>query len=88
MNADRMDQETAERLLGGFPVDPSTGTRPVVLLLTAVRAAPRPDELAGLSLAVQAFRSAQAHHRRPAPAHVSPSPDQDADGATGRSDGR
>ncbi|MET8085407.1 hypothetical protein [Micromonospora sp. NPDC005197] len=88
MNADRMNQETAERLLGGFPVDPSTDTRPVVLLLTAVRAAPRPDELAGLSLAVQDFRRAQAHRRRPPPAHVSPSLDQDAGGATARSDGR
>ncbi|MEU4336298.1 hypothetical protein AB0F59_16995 [Micromonospora lupini] len=88
MSADRMDQETVERLLGGFPVDPSTGTRPVVLLLTAVRAAPRPDELAGLGLAVQGFRRAQAHRRRPPPAHVFPPLDQDADGATGRSDGR
>ncbi|KAB1942223.1 hypothetical protein F8271_13065, partial [Micromonospora sp. ALFpr18c] len=59
MNADRMDQETAERLLGGGIVDPSTGPRPVVLLLSAVRAAPRPDELAGEGLAMQGFRRAQ-----------------------------
>ncbi|MEV4825827.1 hypothetical protein ACGFIE_20925 [Micromonospora sp. NPDC049275] len=87
MNADRMDQETAERLLGGFPVDPSTGTRPVVLLLTAVRAAPRPDELAGLGPAVQGFRRAQAHRRRPPPAHRSAPPDQASGGTTNRSDG-
>ncbi|MCX5070100.1 hypothetical protein OOJ91_30065 [Micromonospora lupini] len=85
MSAHRMDHETVERLLGGFPVDPTSGTRPVVLLLTAVRAAPRPDELAGLGLAVQGFRSAQAHRRHPSPAQVFPSLDQDADGATGRS---
>ncbi|MGC4875830.1 hypothetical protein ACLQ26_06075 [Micromonospora sp. DT43] len=88
MNADRMDQETAERLLGGFPVDPSAGTRPVVLLLTAVRAAPRADELAGLGLAVQGFRRAQAHRRRPSPAHRSAPPDQDAGATADRSDGR
>ncbi|MBQ0901467.1 hypothetical protein [Micromonospora sp. U21] len=55
MNADRMDQETAERLLGGT-VEPSAGPRPVVLLLTAARAAPRPAELAGEDVAVLAFR--------------------------------
>ncbi|MET8352336.1 MULTISPECIES: hypothetical protein [unclassified Micromonospora] len=55
MNADRMNQETAERLLGGS-VEPSAGPRPVVLLLTAARAAPRPAELAGEDVAVLAFR--------------------------------
>ncbi|MEV7330516.1 hypothetical protein [Micromonospora sp. NPDC093244] len=59
MDADQMDQETAERLLGGGPVDPSAGPRPLVLLLSAVRAAARPAELAGEGLAVQGFRSAR-----------------------------
>ncbi|TNH30157.1 hypothetical protein FHG89_08925 [Micromonospora orduensis] len=59
MDADQINQETAERLLGGGPVDPSAGPRPLVLLLSAVRAAPRPAELAGEGLAVQGFRSAR-----------------------------
>lgn len=66
MSADRMDGETAELLLGGLPVDESTGTRPVGLLLTAARAAAQPGELAGLGDAVQGFRHVQAH-RHPSP---------------------
>ncbi|SCE71353.1 hypothetical protein GA0070607_0669 [Micromonospora coriariae] len=68
MNADRMDQETAERLLGGS-VEPSAGPRPVVLLLTAARAAPRPAELAGEDVAVLAFRRERHGRlgREPAP---------------------
>ncbi|MBM0234601.1 hypothetical protein JNW91_23905, partial [Micromonospora sp. STR1_7] len=68
MNADQMDRETAERLLGAGPLDPSAGPRPVVLLLAAVRTAPRPGELAGEDLAVRGFRRAQvtpAAPRRP-----------------------
>ncbi|MGV9212361.1 hypothetical protein ACTFTM_10925 [Micromonospora sp. RB23] len=68
MNADRIDSETAELLLGGLPVDESTRTRPVVLLLTAVRAAARPGELAGLGHAVRGFRHVQAHGHRSPPA--------------------
>ncbi|MFF4878565.1 hypothetical protein [Micromonospora sp. NPDC000668] len=60
MNADRIDQETAERLLGGSIVGPSGGPQSVVLLMTAVRATPRPSELAGEDVAVQAFRRALA----------------------------
>ncbi|MEU7925613.1 hypothetical protein [Micromonospora sp. NPDC049801] len=68
MNADRMDGETAEQLLGGLPVDESAGTHPVGLLLTAARAAARPGELAGLGSAVRGFRQAQAHRHRSPPA--------------------
>ncbi|MDO3700082.1 hypothetical protein Q3W71_00115 [Micromonospora sp. C28SCA-DRY-2] len=60
MNAHRMDQETVERLLDGPVVDPQDGPRPLVLLLTAVRAAPRDDELAGEGAAVHAYRRALA----------------------------
>ncbi|MEH0935778.1 hypothetical protein [Micromonospora psammae] len=60
MNAHRIDQETVERLLGGPVVDPQDGPGPLVALLTAVRAAPHPDELRGESDAVQAFRAARA----------------------------
>ncbi|RLP95557.1 hypothetical protein [Micromonospora sp. CV4] len=66
MNADRMDQETAERLLGGT-IEPSTGSRPVVLLLTAARAAPRPAELAGEDVAVLAFRRERHGRLHPDP---------------------
>ncbi|MEV4656055.1 hypothetical protein [Micromonospora sp. NPDC049301] len=66
MNADRIDQETAERLLGGAVV-PSAGPRPVVLLLTAVRAAPSPAELAGEGVAVRAF-----HRERQSRVHAKP----------------
>ncbi|MER7891523.1 hypothetical protein ABTX15_17020 [Micromonospora sp. NPDC094482] len=62
MNAHRMDPETVERLLGG-PVVDHDGLRPLVLLLTALRAAPRPGELDGEHAAVQAF-----HHAFAAPA--------------------
>ncbi|MFC4016499.1 hypothetical protein ACFOW4_00840 [Micromonospora sp. GCM10011542] len=55
-----MDQETVERLLDGIIVDPSAGPRPVVLLLTAVRAAPRPAELAGEGAALRGYRDALA----------------------------
>ncbi|PWR11542.1 hypothetical protein DKT68_05475 [Micromonospora acroterricola] len=60
-----MDQETVERLLGGV-VESSTDPRPVVLLLAAVRAAPRPAELAGEGPAVQAYRRALAAPAVPA----------------------
>ncbi|MGC4856854.1 hypothetical protein ACLQ24_26660 [Micromonospora sp. DT4] len=85
MSADRMDQETAERLLGGLPATPSAGAHPVALLLTAVRAVARPGELAGLGHAVQGFRHAQAQHRHPPPvqpAGRSPAVERDASGAT------
>ncbi|MCO1598981.1 hypothetical protein M8C17_27890 [Micromonospora sp. RHAY321] len=60
MTADRIDQKTAEQLFGGNIVDPSTARRPVALLLTAVRAAPSPGELAGEGVALHAFRRALA----------------------------
>ncbi|WKU05029.1 hypothetical protein [Micromonospora sp. HUAS LYJ1] len=53
----RLDQETAERLLSGA-VDGSTGrVRPLVTLLTAVRAAAAPAELRGEPAAMSAFRA-------------------------------
>ncbi|OWU98138.1 hypothetical protein B5D80_30455 [Micromonospora wenchangensis] len=56
----RLDQETAERLLSGA-VDGATGpVRPLVTLLTAVRAAAAPAELRGEPAAVSAFRAAMA----------------------------
>ncbi|MGW4499886.1 hypothetical protein ACWENR_14905 [Micromonospora sp. NPDC004336] len=55
-----MDQETVERLLGGPVVDPQDVPRPVASLLTAVRAAPLPGELAGEDAAVRAYRLARA----------------------------
>ncbi|MEH0973711.1 hypothetical protein V6U77_21540 [Micromonospora sp. CPCC 205546] len=55
-----MDQETAERLLGGLVPDPQDGPRPVASLLTAARAAPHPDELTGEEAAVRAYRLARA----------------------------
>ncbi|MET8525062.1 hypothetical protein [Micromonospora sp. NPDC005172] len=85
MSADRIDQETAERLLGGLAAMPSAAAHPVVLLLTAVRAAARPGELAGLGHAVQGFRRAQAQHRRPPPARRlgrSPVVERSTDGTT------
>ncbi|MGS2617210.1 hypothetical protein ACVCAH_22190 [Micromonospora sp. LZ34] len=60
MNAHRMDQETVERLLDGPVVDPQGGPQPLVLLLTAVRAAPRAGELSGEGAAVHAYRRALA----------------------------
>ncbi|PZF82658.1 hypothetical protein, partial [Micromonospora deserti] len=60
MNAHRMDQETAERLLGGPVGDPWDGPRSLVLLLTAVRAAPHAGELAGEAAAVRAYQLARA----------------------------
>lgn len=59
MNAHRMDQETAERLLGGPDADPQHGPEALVRLLTAVRAAPRPTELVGEGAALRAFRLAR-----------------------------
>ncbi|MEH1058733.1 hypothetical protein V6U89_26420 [Micromonospora sp. CPCC 206171] len=67
MNAHRMDQETVERLLVGPVVDPHDGPEPLVRLLTAVRAEPRPGELRGESAAMHAFRSARAGAPLPAP---------------------
>ncbi|WP_433538026.1 hypothetical protein ACQPZK_10000 [Micromonospora sp. CA-249363] len=81
MNADRMNGETAERLLGGLPVDESIGTRPVVLLLTAVRAAARPGELAGLGHAVQGFRHVQAQRHRSPPTQRAAPVERDATAA-------
>ncbi|MEV4541966.1 hypothetical protein [Micromonospora echinaurantiaca] len=60
MNAHRMDQETVERLLDGPVVDPQDAHRPLVLLLTAVRATARDGELAGEGSAVHAYRRALA----------------------------
>ncbi|WP_431925229.1 hypothetical protein [Micromonospora wenchangensis] len=56
----RLDQETAERLLGGA-VDGATGpARPLATLLSAVRAAAAPTELRGEPAAMSAFRAAMA----------------------------
>ncbi|MEV0157669.1 hypothetical protein AB0H57_28650 [Micromonospora sp. NPDC050686] len=60
MNAHRMDQETAERLLAGRPAAPPHGPPALVELLTAVRATPRPGELAGEDAALHAYRLARA----------------------------
>ncbi|MBY8874770.1 hypothetical protein K7640_23355 [Micromonospora sp. PLK6-60] len=60
MNAHRMDQETAERLLAGRPAAPPHGSPALVALLTAVRATPRPGELAGEDAALHAYRMARA----------------------------
>ncbi|MGB2572127.1 hypothetical protein ACPFP2_27330 [Micromonospora citrea] len=60
MNAHRMDQETAERLLVGPVVDPQDGPASLVRLLAAVRAAPHPAELRGEAAAMQAFQRACA----------------------------
>ncbi|WP_435207969.1 hypothetical protein [Micromonospora sp. bgisy143] len=81
MNTDRISGETAELLLGGLPVAESTGTRPVVLLLTAVRAAARPGELAGLGLAVQGFRHVQAQRHSAPPAQRDTPVERDATAA-------
>ncbi|MFI5927615.1 hypothetical protein ACIA3K_16710 [Micromonospora sp. NPDC051543] len=82
MNADRMDGETAELLLGGLPVGEFVGTHPVGLLLTAARAAARPGELAGLGSAVQGFRQVQAQrHRSPPVQREAPVKEKDATAA-------
>ncbi|MBM0228295.1 MULTISPECIES: hypothetical protein [Micromonospora] len=60
MNAHRMDQEAVERLLVGPVADPPDGPEALVRLLTAVRAAARPHELAGERVALEAFRTARA----------------------------
>ncbi|MFD0786716.1 hypothetical protein ACFQZ8_22690, partial [Micromonospora azadirachtae] len=69
MNAERMDQETVERLLDG-PVDATHAeTHPIVPLLLAVRAEPQPHEFDGESAALMAYRRAlaDASGRRPRP---------------------
>lgn len=58
MNAHRMDSETVERLLDGTAVDLQDGRHPLVPLLSAVRAAPDPGELAGEAAAVRAYQMA------------------------------
>ncbi|MEU8050287.1 hypothetical protein [Micromonospora haikouensis] len=76
MSAHRMDQETVERLLAssvGGPVassvgSPRGGPEPLVRLLAAVRAAPRPDELRGEGAALHAYRLARAGATAPVPA--------------------
>ncbi|TDC71884.1 hypothetical protein E1193_28585 [Micromonospora sp. KC606] len=60
MNAHRLDQETVERLLDDPVVDLRNGPQPLVRLLAAVRAAPRPAELRGEGAAMRAFRGAYA----------------------------
>ncbi|WP_422739328.1 hypothetical protein ACN263_08860 [Micromonospora sp. WMMD729] len=85
MNADRISGETAELLLGGLPVAESTGTRPIVLLLTAVRAAARPGELAGLGHAVRGFRHVHAQRRSSPPAQRDTAGERDATAADLRS---
>ncbi|KAB1143220.1 hypothetical protein F6X68_20830, partial [Micromonospora sp. AMSO12t] len=60
MNAHRMDQETVERLLDGPVLDPQDGPQSLTSLLTAVRATPHADELAGEEAAVRAYRLARA----------------------------
>ncbi|MGN9813662.1 hypothetical protein ACTMSW_30475 [Micromonospora sp. BQ11] len=60
MNAHRMDQDTVERLLGGLVDDAPHGPRSLVVLLSAVRAAPQADELAGEAAALDAYRSARS----------------------------
>ncbi|TDB71450.1 hypothetical protein [Micromonospora sp. KC723] len=60
MNAHRLDLETVERLLDDPVVDPRDGPQPLLRLLAAVRAAPRPAELRGESAAVRAFHGARA----------------------------
>ncbi|SBT37468.1 hypothetical protein [Micromonospora auratinigra] len=73
MRAHQMDQETAERLLGGPVADAQDGPEVLVRLLAAVRAAPRPHELNGEAAALQAFRLAHADPV-PVPAHAGSGP--------------
>ncbi|MEV4772471.1 hypothetical protein [Micromonospora humida] len=76
----RLDQETAERLLSGA-VDGSTGpVRPLVTLLTAVRAAAARDELPGESAAMSAFRAARATLAIPVPDRPAADAARDPDG--------
>jgi hypothetical protein len=70
MKAHRMDQETVERLLVGSVVDPPPGPAALVRLLTAVRAAPRPAELGGEGVALQAFRAARGGGVAPVAVHA------------------
>jgi len=68
MKTDRMDRRTAEWLLDG-PTDAGPADAgPLVLLLGALRAAPRPGEFAGEAAAVAAYRRALAGHPGPVPA--------------------
>ncbi|MEU5938227.1 hypothetical protein ABZ807_03405 [Micromonospora sp. NPDC047548] len=62
-----MDSETLERLLVGPVADRHAGPEPLVRLLTAVRAAPRPAELRGEIAAMHAFRRALAGTPLPTP---------------------
>ncbi|MFB4299800.1 hypothetical protein [Actinomadura sp. NTSP31] len=70
--ARRLDQRTAERLLGGAPASPAHGTgdgpadghEALRALLSAAAGPPRPGELAGEDAAAAAFRAART---RPAP---------------------
>ncbi|MEV1147837.1 hypothetical protein AB0I76_30040, partial [Micromonospora sp. NPDC049799] len=55
-----MDQETVERLLGGPVDDAPDGPRSLVVLLSAVRAAPQVGELAGEAAALDAYRRARS----------------------------
>ncbi|QLQ35006.1 hypothetical protein [Micromonospora robiginosa] len=60
MDASRLDEETVERLLDGSRGGGSAGPRALVECLDAVRAGPRPGELAGEAAAVTEFRAARA----------------------------
>ncbi|MEV4812828.1 hypothetical protein [Micromonospora avicenniae] len=67
MNAERMDQETVERLLDG-PVDVTRAeAHPIVPLLLAVRAEPHLHEFGGEGAAVMAYRRALADAQGPRP---------------------
>ncbi|MBO2464640.1 hypothetical protein [Actinomadura violacea] len=62
--AGRLDQRTAERLLGGAPAAPGDGHDALRALLSAAAGPARPGELHGEDAAAAAFRAVQA---RPAP---------------------
>ncbi|MFJ8580564.1 hypothetical protein [Micromonospora sp. NPDC093277] len=74
MDTHRMDQETVERLLDGSVPHGHDGLRMLVRLLAAVRAAPRPHELAGEAAAVRAFRMTYAVGGPVHPGPVRPRP--------------
>lgn len=69
MNAHQVDQETAERLLGGSAVDPQDGHEALVRLLLVIRTSPQPNELAGEGAAMQAFRVARLGLGPASPGH-------------------
>ncbi|SIQ93841.1 hypothetical protein [Micromonospora avicenniae] len=72
MNAERMDQETVERLLDS-PVDATRAeAHPIVSLLMAVRAEPHPHEFDGEGAAVMAYRRALADAPGPGPCPGTP----------------